>query len=162
MLSKEKLDAMRKLRKEFDALQNNPITSLGVTVGLPDPKNIFKWKISMLGPADTPYAGGVFILEANFPDTYPKDGPKIKFLTKIFHCNVFGWGICISTLNNWVPTPMDKVISDIFQLFYVFFVYSILQHVTFLSNYKILFLLIHDKLPLMSYNPNQKNIHHHY
>ena len=119
MLSKEKLDAMRKLRKEFDALQNNPITSLGVTVGLPDPKNIFKWKISMLGPADTPYAGGVFILEANFPDTYPKDGPKIKFLTKIFHCNVFGWGICISTLNNWVPTPMDKVISDIFQLFYV-------------------------------------------
>ena len=119
MISKEKLDAMRKLRKEFDALQNNPITSLGVTVGLPDPKNIFKWKISMLGPADTPYAGGVFILEANFPDTYPKDGPKIKFLTKIFHCNVFGWGICISTLNNWVPTPMDKVISDIFQLFYV-------------------------------------------
>ena len=119
MLSKEKLDAMRKLRKEFDALQNNPITSLGVTVGLPDPKNIFKWTISMLGPADTPYAGGVFILEANFPDTYPKDGPKIKFLTKIFHCNVFGWGICISTLNNWVPTPMDKVISDIFQLFYV-------------------------------------------
>ena len=119
MLSKEKLDAMRKLRKEFDALQNNPITSLGVTVGLPDPKNIFKWKISMLGPADTPYAGGVFILEANFPDTYPKDGPKIKFLTKIFHCNVFGWGICISTLNNWVPTTMDKVISDIFQLFYV-------------------------------------------
>ena len=119
MLSKEKLDAMRKLRKEFDALQNNPITSLGVTVGLPDPQNIFKWKISMLGPADTPYAGGVFILEANFPDTYPKDGPKIKFLTKIFHCNVFNWGICISTLNNWVPTPMDKVISDIFQLFYV-------------------------------------------
>ena len=119
MISKVKLDAMRKLRKEFDALQNNPITSLGVTVGLPDPKNIFKWKISMLGPADTPYAGGVFILEANFPDTYPKDGPKIKFLTKIFHCNVFGWGICISTLNNWVPTPMDKVISDIFQLFYV-------------------------------------------
>ena len=119
MISKEKLDAMRKLRKEFDALQNNPITSLGVTVGLPDPKNIFKWKISMLGPADTPYAGGVFILEANFPDTYPKDGPKIKFLTKIFHCNVFDWGICISTLNNWVPTPMDKVISDIFQLFYV-------------------------------------------
>ena len=73
----------------------------------------------MLGPVDTPYAGGIFILEANFPEDYPKNGPKIKFLTKIFHCNVFNWGICISTLNNWVPTPMDKVISDIFQLFYV-------------------------------------------
>ena len=119
MLSKQKLEAMKKLKKEFNDLQNNPITSLGVTVGLPDKNNIFKWKISMLGPSDTPYQGGVFILEANFPEGYPQQGPKIKFLTKIFHCNVFTWGICISTLNNWVPTPMDKVISDIFQLFYV-------------------------------------------
>ena len=114
MLSKQKLRAMKLLKQEFDNLQNNPITSLGVTVGLPDRNNIFKWKISLLGPQDTPYAGGVFILEANFPEP----GPKIKFLTKIFHCNVFNWGICISTLNNWVPTPMDKVLSDIFQLFY--------------------------------------------
>ena len=32
---------------------------------------------------------------------------------------MFNWGICISTLNHWKPTPMDKVIADIFQLFYV-------------------------------------------
>ena len=120
MLPKQKLNAMKQLKQEFANLQNNPICSLGVTVGLPDKSNIFKWKISMLGPADTPYAGGVFILEATFPDGYPNQGPKVKFLTKIFHCNVFNWGICISTLNNWNPaTRMDKVISDIFQLFYV-------------------------------------------
>ena len=119
MIPKYKLEAMKKLKKEFNDLQNNPIISLGVTVGLPDKNNIFKWKISLLGPSETPYEGGVFILEANFPDNFPTEGPKIKFLTKIFHCNVFDWGICISTLNNWVPTPMDKVISDIFQLFYV-------------------------------------------
>ena len=77
------------------------------------------WKVSMIGPQKTPYEGGVFFLEAVFPDNYPTAGPKIKFLTKIFHCNVFDWGICISTLNHWVPTPMDKVIADIFQLFYV-------------------------------------------
>ena len=118
MLPKQKLRAMKLLKQEFDNLQNNPITSLGVTVGLPDKNNIFKWKISLLGPQDTPYAGGIFILEANFPEGYPEQGPKIKFLTKIFHCNVFNWGICISTLNNWKPTPMDKVLSDIFQLFY--------------------------------------------
>ena len=118
MLSKQKLRAMKLLKQEFDNLQNNPITSLGVTVGLPNKNNIFQWKISLLGPQDTPYAGGIFILEANFPEGYPEQGPKIKFQTKIFHCNVFDWGICISTLNNWKPTPMDKVLSDIFQLFY--------------------------------------------
>ena len=83
MLPKQKLNAMKQLKQEFANLQNNPICSLGVTVGLPDKSNIFKWKISMLGPADTPYAGGVFILEATFPDGYPNQGPKVKFLTKI-------------------------------------------------------------------------------
>ena len=116
-MKKEKLAAMKLLKKEFDNLQNNPITSLGVTVGMVN-NNVFKWKISMIGPQDTPYAGGVFFLEANFPENYPNGRPQIKFLTKIFHCNVFHWGICISTLNNWVPTPMVKVLSDIFALFY--------------------------------------------
>ena len=118
MLNQTKLNAMKQLKKEFNDLQTNPITSLGVTVGLVNQNNIFKWGISMVGPSDTPYAGGTFFLEADFPDDYPRKGPKIKFLTKIFHCNVFDWGICISTLNNWVPTPMEKVLSDIFALFY--------------------------------------------
>ena len=60
MLSKQKLEAMKKLKQEFTMLKNNPITSLGVTVGLENENNIFKWKISMIGPQDTPYAGGVF------------------------------------------------------------------------------------------------------
>ena len=119
MIPAQKLAAMKKLKAEFQELQTNPITSLGVTVGLPDQSNIFRWQISLLGPSDTPYEGGVFFLEALFPDNYPIGGPKIKFKTKIFHCNVFDWGICISTLNHWKPTPMDKVIADIFQLFYV-------------------------------------------
>ena len=118
MINPVKLKAMKQLKKEFDDLQRNPITSLGVTVGLINPNNIFKWKITMFGPSDTPYAGGLFFLEADFPEDYPKNGPKIKFLTKIFHCNVFKWGICISTLNHWVPTPMERVLSDIFALFY--------------------------------------------
>jgi ubiquitin-conjugating enzyme E2 D/E len=118
MINQQKLNAMKQLKKEFEALQNNPITSLGVTVGLTNPNNIFQWKITMIGPQDTPYAGGLFFLEANFPDDYPKNGPKVRFLTKIFHCNVFNWGICISTLNHWKPTPMEKVLSDIFALFY--------------------------------------------
>ena len=121
MIPKEKLETMKYLKKEFNALQNNPILSLGCTVGLPDPNNIFHWKISLVGPQDTPYAGGMFFLTADFPVGYPQKKPEIRFTNKIYHLNVrdSDGHICISTLNQWIPeTPMVDVISAIFALFY--------------------------------------------
>ena len=121
MLSPQKLQTMKYLKKEFDQLQNDPILALGVTVGLPDPSNIFHWKITLSGPQDTPYAGGLFFLTADFPDTYPQTKPEIRFVNKIYHLNVSpsNGHICISTLNSWKPkTPMVDVISAIFALFY--------------------------------------------
>ena len=123
MLSKEKLETMKYLKKEFDALQNDPILSLGCTVGLnPDyGKDIFHWKLSLLGPVDTPYAGGMFFLSVDFPSNYPVGKPEVQFKNKIYHLNVSSSNghICISTLNQWkARTPMVDVISAIFALFY--------------------------------------------
>ena len=121
MLSKKKLQTMKYLKNEFMQLQNDPILSLGATVGLPDPNNIFHWKITLVGPQDTPYAGGMFFLTADFPEDYPNAKPEIKFTNKIYHLNVreSDGHICISTLNQWVPnTPIVSVISAIFALFY--------------------------------------------
>ena len=73
MISQEKLEAMKLLKKEFEALKTNPITSLGITVGLVKENNLFQWKISMIGPKDTPHEGGVFFLQADFPDNYPRN-----------------------------------------------------------------------------------------
>ena len=120
MLSPQKLQTMKYLKKEYNQLQNDPILSLGATVGLPDPSNIFHWKITLVGPQDTPYAGGMFFLTADFPETYPKTKPEIRFTNKIYHLNVreSDGHICISTLNQWVPnTTMVSVISAIFALF---------------------------------------------
>lgn len=36
----------------------------------------------MKGPADTPYAGGVFQVDIKIPSDYPFSPPKMKFLTK--------------------------------------------------------------------------------
>ena len=121
MLSKKKMEAMKYIKREFDALQNDPILSLGCTVGLPDKKNVFHWEISLCGPVDTPYAGGMFFLTADFTDDYPQKKPEVKFKNKIYHLNVSpsSGHICISTLNEWKPkTPMVDVISAIFALFY--------------------------------------------
>ena len=120
MISKKKMATMKYLKKEFDALQNDPILSLGCTVGL-EKNDIFHWKISLAGPVDTPYAGGMFFLTADFGEDYPDKKPEVRFINKIYHLNVSPTNghICISTLNEWKPkTPMVDVISAIFALFY--------------------------------------------
>ena len=42
MIDKEKMKTMKYIKKEYDNLQNDPILSLGCTVGLPDKNNVFK------------------------------------------------------------------------------------------------------------------------
>ena len=123
MISPAKLEAMKYIKKEFDKLQSDPILSLGCTVGLNEKysKDIFHWKLSLIGPMDTPYAGGTFFLTVDFPETYPQTKPEVRFVNKIYHLNVNekNGHICISTLNSWKPkTPMVDVISSIFALFY--------------------------------------------
>ena len=123
MISKKKLETMKYIKKEFDKLQNDPILSLGCTVGLNEKykNDIFHWKITLIGPIDTPYAGGMFFLTSDFTEDYPNKKPEVRFVNKIYHLNVSpsNGHICISTLNSWKPkTPMVDVISAIFALFY--------------------------------------------
>ena len=54
---------------------------------------------NIMGPAATPYAGGVFKLEIILPDKYPYEPPKIRFLTRIYHPNIDEGGrICLDIL----------------------------------------------------------------
>ena len=111
---------MKYLKKEYDNLQRDPILSLGCTVGLVK-NDIFHWKITLIGPVDTPYAGGLFILTADFPEKYPEQKPEVKFVNKIYHLNVNprDGHICINILNSYKPrTPIVDIISGIFSLFY--------------------------------------------
>ena len=120
MLSAQKMKAMKILEKELKDLQEDPIVTFGVTVGKIK-KDVFHWHITMVGPNDTPYAGGFFTLVADFPDDYPNHGPKVVFKNKMYHLNVNeqDGNVCMSTLTNWKKgTTMSEVLSLIFALFY--------------------------------------------
>ena len=116
------------IQNEFCDLQQNPIASLGIVVGMPDPNNPYLWQCTMLGPTDTSFAGGLFYLKIIFPIDYPTKAPEVLFVTPIYHVNVnhikqptcpLGH-ICISTLNFWNPdTKIREILTNIFALFYM-------------------------------------------
>ena len=119
-MSDQKKKALIQIQKELKELQTDPLATLGVTAGLIKQGDYFHWNITMLGPQDTPYAGGLFFLTVDFPDDYPKKPPEVKFKNQIYHLNVSNNGhVCISTLNKWKEgTTMSEVLSLIFALFY--------------------------------------------
>ena len=124
-------NTINRIIQEYNFCQNdNDLVAIGCNFGLVN-NNYFTWRITMLGPTNTPYGGGLFTIVATFPSDYPVHGPEFKFINKIFHLNVnFSddpGHICISSLNDWrirgkvkdLPFyTVKQALFDIFCLFY--------------------------------------------
>ena len=87
------------LKKQFKDL--NKDDNLGLSVGLIDENDFYKWSVVLFGPQDTIYEGGYFKALLEFPYDYPNSPPKMKFLSQMFHPNIYPDGrVCISILHN--------------------------------------------------------------
>lgn len=86
------------LQKQLKELNRNAVE--GFSAGLIDENNIFEWKVTILGPLETIYEGGVFNLVMKFSPDYPNSPPEVRFTSEMWHPNVYTDGrVCISILH---------------------------------------------------------------
>lgn len=98
--------AIRALQLELKKIQEEPVE--GFRVSLVNEDNIFEWEVAIFGPPSTLYEGGYFKAHMKFPDDYPYSPPSVRFLTKMWHPNVYENGeVCISILHPPVDDPQS-------------------------------------------------------
>jgi len=98
-------ETITRLLKDVKQILKNPLTENGIYY-IHDDSDMMKGYALIIGPADTPYFGGNYFFEFNYPQDYPHSPPKIKYWTNAnkirFGPNLYTCGkVCISLLNTW-------------------------------------------------------------
>ena len=98
-------ETISRLLKDVKHILKNPLTENGIYY-IHDDIDMLKGYALIIGSSETPYFGGNYLFELNYPSDYPHSPPKVKYCTnnnKIrFNPNLYTCGkVCISLLNTW-------------------------------------------------------------
>ena len=127
---KRELDEINRLKKESNVQKKavhkatlQPIKKMNYAKNIEYPyydnwsagpvfDNLFEWKITLIGPKNTPYENGIFLVDLTFPPDYPFKPPKWKFITKIYHCNINDrGGICLAKNDDYLKDAWSPALT---------------------------------------------------
>jgi ubiquitin-conjugating enzyme E2 G1 len=101
---------IKRLQSEFKQISKDKNYFYSIS---PSSDNFFEWNFLLIGPPDTIFEGGIFKGKLNFPKDYPNRPPKLKFITEMFHPNIYKSGlVCISILHEGVDEFGYESVSD--------------------------------------------------
>ena len=101
-----------RLKKDFEDLDENPMSEIGCQVWLKDDDNYYEWEGMMQGPKNSPYSGAILYFTISFPKEFPNEGPDFKFSYKnMYHLNIDpkDGHVCVNILNKWTWNPNTKI-----------------------------------------------------
>jgi ubiquitin-conjugating enzyme E2 Z len=98
-------ETITRLLKDVKQIMKNPLTENGIYY-IHDDTDILKGYALIIGPSETPYFGGNYFFEFNYPADYPHTPPTVKYWTNgnnvRFNPNLYVCGkVCVSLLNTW-------------------------------------------------------------
>jgi ubiquitin-conjugating enzyme E2 A len=93
---------LKRLTKELERIKKSPINGIVID----EPEDIMRWTATIYGPSDSPYENGEFKMLIRYDSDYPVKAPSVKFLTPMYHPNIYRDGkICIDILQSeWSPS----------------------------------------------------------
>lgn len=102
--------SVKRLQSELKQIYKDPNYFYSVA---PSKDNLHKWDILLIGPPDTVFEGAVIQAEIEFTQEYPNKAPMFKFITPMFHPNIYKDGkVCISILHEGVDQFGYEHISE--------------------------------------------------
>ena len=89
--------AMKRLRVEYKKYMEDTPEFYSLE---PDENNFRIWNVILIGTPNSPFEGGLFKCQFIFPNDYPNHAPDFKFITEMYHPNIYIDGkVCISILH---------------------------------------------------------------
>ena len=96
---------IKRILREKISYHKNPLDNDGIYISFDD-NDMFKARVLITGPEDTPYQNGFYLFEFTFTKDYPSKPPKCLYLTTYgnsrMNPNLYTNGyVCLSLLGTW-------------------------------------------------------------